>query len=487
MTKRSTTRISTGAIALLALSGAAFGQNCSNGVIPTQCSPLGNCLGPDVIVGDITGPSNYTGDGTVEAFSIGTTSCNIGNIGVMWISSTNHHPVVGQSLFKLRILADGSSRFEQLGQSWLKHTFFALSEGLCCSGCQSTDGSSLGIHCSDPYTSSRNGSQAGLGPKFQVNAHTGVFTYPPANPAWSGNVARRLQAKVSELENSSATVMYFVAAQYLTQDDSTAGNQNNNESYRPCSMAGSGTAWNMALTGSTQRTQQGIRAWANSRGALVSQTDLQVPGDGLLIVASEATNIGGGLYHYEYAIQNMNNDRSGQAVSVPVPAGVMVTNIGFHDVDYHDGDGLGSVNCSATDWTPSMTNGSISTGLPLAWSTQTYAQNQNANALRWGTLYNFRFDSNAAPVPGEATITLFKPGTPTTVTTATGQIKVPGAPPPPVCPCDWNHSGVLDSQDFFDFLTFFFGGTADFNNDGVTNSQDFFDFLTCFFTPPAAC
>jgi hypothetical protein len=51
------------------------------------------------------------------------------------------------------------------------------------------------------------------------------------------------------------------------------------------------------------------------------------------------------------------------------------------------------------------------------------------------------------------------------------------------CSADFNADGEVNSQDFFDFITAFFGeeASSDFNQDGVINSQDFFDFLAAFF------
>ncbi len=68
--------------------------------------------------------------------------------------------------------------------------------------------------------------------------------------------------------------------------------------------------------------------------------------------------------------------------------------------------------------TPGFSNAawtSNQTATDLSWSSETFAQNQNANAIRWGTLYNFRFDSNRPPQAVNATIGFFKTGTPITV------------------------------------------------------------------------
>ena len=104
------------------------------------------------------------------------------------------------------------------------------------------------------------------------------------------------------------------------------------------------------------------------------------------------------LYSNRYAIYNENCDRSIGSFALPI-GDASVTNIGFKDVNYNSGEIYDD-----TDWSVTNENGE------LAWSTVSYESNQNANALRFGTLYNFRFDSASAPATGDAILSFFKPG-----------------------------------------------------------------------------
>jgi hypothetical protein len=365
---------------------------------------------PDVIVGDLSDTQRYGQVNGITAYAIGTTSCNLGSCWLNWISGTADHPVIGQNMYRLK---DG--RFEQLGQSWLKHGFTALTGSVCSASCvHPPNGSHLGVNCSDPYVASLNGTQTSLGPKQDVDPSSGVFPYPDARINSSGDaIFKRLQVHNTDLDpTQNVGAIYFAEGQYVTKDDASAKNNGNNASYRPLSVTSAGgnpPVYNIALTGTTQRQKAGIKAWKDT-DPTVTETLVGAPG-GQFIVSSKATSLGGGVYHYEYAVQNLNNQRAAQKFTVPLPAGTIVTNVGFHDVDYHSGEPF-----VGTDWTPTVAATSVS------WACETFATNANANALRWGTLYNFRFDANVAPGMGNATFDMFKPGSPTT---ATGLIVTP--------------------------------------------------------------
>jgi hypothetical protein len=388
------------------------------GVPPPPC---GTNSGPDVIVGDITDVLNANPVGGLDAIALGTTSCNIGTSLLNWISSTNDHPVIRQNLYRYKVVG-GAGRFEQVGMSWLKHGFASLQGSLCCTCQGGGDGSHLGVGCSDPYGAGLNGSQPSLGPNWQVNAHTGVFTYPPANPSHgSDSIYRRCQVALSDLEVTGGgnTTRFFGECQYVTKDDAAAGNQNNNVSWREASVTGSASNYTVGLLGSTRRGDPAIRAWADIDPAVVL-ADIQIPSDGLVILGSRTTDLGGGQWRYEYAVFNMNADRNIGSVSVPVPSGVAVSNIGFHDVDYHDGDGPSNANFASADW------GGVFSGTSVTWACETQIQNTSANAIRWGTQYNFRFDANVGPQSGSITLGAWKPGAPGTVV---GAGDVPGGGP----------------------------------------------------------
>jgi len=417
--------------------------------------------GPDVIVGEILSVEQAAGgiNGGFVGLGVGTTSCNNGDQEINWLGLPNNdHPVIPQNLYRMSGGANFNDRFEQIGQSWLKHSFFATQDDACGFGCvahpsptPAGDGHHLGVGCSDPYSANLNYSQPGLGSRAWVNPFTGFYpwgdsTTPPNNH--TGHVhngtSHRVTVAISDLNTTlNANASYFGEAQYVTpheyawcQAHPGQCNMYNNVSYRPFSVFSSDQ---MSFTffpnlGPTIQMQPAIMAWT---GAAINQVEPAPGADGVAFVGYKVTNPSAGVWHYEYAIYNENLDRGIQSFSVPLGLGANVSNIGFHSPPQEPGfpnDGtVGNTGFSIAPWTPTQTSTSLS------WNSETFAQNQNANAIRWGTLYNFRFDANSPPQAVNATVGFFKTGSPVIVA-----IQAPSAPITPTpTPGSINVSGTV--------------------------------------------
>jgi hypothetical protein len=379
--------------------------------------------GPDVVVGDLAGLAQFGSNGTQVGLAMATSTCNFGTEDVDYVAApSNDHPIIPQNLYRMSSGNDNAERFEQIGQSSVMHTFFALAQNLCSLGCNGVSGSKLGSGCSDSNTASIN-SGPNLGSRAWINPFTGNF---PAATVTNPNshqghvhdgVSHRILTEAADLttaQNPGAT--YYAEAQYVTPQEyawcqSHAGqcNMYNNVSYRRFNVAGTST-FTFAPVGATIESQPAVRAWT---GATFVQFEPSPGTDGIGIVAYKVSNPSPGVWHYEYAVYNENLDRAIQSFSLPVGGSVVLTNVGFHAPPQHPGwaaDGTaGDAGFSSAPWTPVQADGAMS------WHSETLAQNPNANAIRWGTLYNFRFDSTQAPSATLATIGFFKSGSPITV------------------------------------------------------------------------
>jgi hypothetical protein len=404
-------------------------------VLPASDSPQpGTVPGPDVVVGDVNGLAQFgSSSGTQVGLALGTDSCNFGTVDLNWFALPNNdHPVIPQNLYRMSGGAANDERFEQVGQSSVKHAFTALTQNLCGLGCNGVGGSRLGSGCSDPYSASLNAGP-NLGSRAWINPFSGAYprgdsATPPNSHAGHTHTGptHRILTEIEDLNtslNSGAT--YYAEGQYVTpheyawcQANPTQCNMYNNVSYRRYNVSGTGSPFSFSPVGSTVRTRSAVNAWT---GATLVEIRPDPGNDGIGLVGYKVTNPSPGVWHYEYAIYNQNIDRAIQSFSVPLGNNLSLGNFGFHAPPQHPGslaDGtVGSTGFSNAPWTRTLTGGA------LTWSSETIDQNPNANAIRWGTMYNFRFDSSSPPQTANATIGFFKTGAPITV-----QIQAPTNP-----------------------------------------------------------
>lgn len=368
--------------------------------------------GPDVTIIDLTGTNNYGSTGGFRGYSVGTNSCNVGNQPVNWCNNNggcgaltdDQHPVIAQGLYRLK-----SGRLEQIGMSWLKHGFLSTNSpnSACQTGhptCTSPPegGNQLGVGCTDTYGAGLNGSTP-LGRRSEVNATTGVFPYPYSQ-VFPGNVVEQ-HVRVAETDVAAASnpgALYWIEAQYIADNDAAAGNGFNNASYRAVTVQAT-SPYDLSVSGATIRERTALRAW-QVQDSKVELVNVDIPGAIVerFEVARRVTNPSSGLWHFEYAIRNMNSDRSGQLFAIDFPDGTTFTNAGFKDIEHHSGEPY-----ATADWTNAVDDPNS----VISWAGEEFAANADANALRWATQFNYWFDADS-PASGTHRLAFFKPGSP---------------------------------------------------------------------------
>ncbi len=451
------------------------------------CCVLASIAGaqPDVTLADPNDISNYGLIGNVRGYAIGSYTCNIGNAPLIW--ANNGTPGLAMNFYRLH-----NGRFQQIGWSFVKRACcVAQGNFAACGTCTVSSGGRLGVGCLDVYSSGFNGGQGRLGPRSQINAFTGQFE-PHAPPAGTTNLAfRRIQVLDSDL-NTTANGQFqgarFFSEGVYTASDESGPQRLNNATYRPMALldANARTFGYNAATGVARIGEPAIVAWrdhglgANIPDPSVTIRNVDVPNEGRFWYGMKVRDLGNGRWLYDYVVFNLNSDRSGGSFEIPLPCGVTATNAGFSSPWYHSGELYNS-----NPWTVSISGSSI------RWQTdQTFAQNVNANAIRWGSTFSFWFEANTPPASNQqAFLGLFKP--------AAGQqdsvvmsLSAPSAPAASCDSIDFNRNNVFpEDQDVVDYLSVLAGGPCpyagacdiDFNNNCVfpedTDIMTFFDVL----------
>jgi hypothetical protein len=345
-------------------------------------------------------------------------SAELGNVGtadIEWFQSIAPDSYGGQStlgqhpylIMHLYRLVEGV--LQQIGRSDLKHAFFAQNGDCPCEADQV-----LFKGCSDLYSTSTNAWRSRLAPRAELTAATGDWTSLGSH--FDGDPVddfrhhdegdhpdpfeHRLTAATTDLLTPGAS--YYIEAWYLAKGDIDIFNS---MGYRGVSPQ-QGDPWTFPFTDSDLTHGSALDAWIDPAAPPSGASSTVVEAaPGHLKMAVQTSPLANGFFHYELALMNLDFDRQIRSLSVTLPTGAVVRTPGFDDVDEDAGN----------DW--QLTVGATA----ATWATDD--GDPAVNALDWGTLYNFRFDTNVVPVDAELTLGVLEPGDPSTLQV---DAKVPG-------------------------------------------------------------
>lgn len=372
-------------------------------LLGTQVDAQSNIVpGLDIQYGFITDFDNFGDDGPITGFAAETTICNPGSVNIPWFAPMNPN----HSTFAFIICRDSGDRFEQISdRSYIKHPFTALSSSQCtpCSG--SGGGTSLGIGCSDTYWAGLNADRYYLAPPDEVDPWLGTWesvgshfdrgVLNPNNPTTCCDGVRTLtNSQVNTMTSAENLVRVhdsefqqggtFYYGGYIVSPGEDESLRFNNSRHRRFNANFTGSTYNPNPVGG-QQSGVILNRWA-AKDRIDSNTN--GTDDGRIFVAMRATGPFFGLYHYEYAVQNRDNTRGMGSFSIPKCPDARILNASFRDID----------DVASNDWSVAVNASDV-----------TFTSNEE-NGLFWNSIYNFSFDSDAAPAEVAATLGAEKAG-----------------------------------------------------------------------------
>jgi hypothetical protein len=326
-----------------------------------------------------------------SAISFESTVCNVGQVPIPWMGPMDEdHP---KFAFLVTRLFNG--RMQQVSdRSYVKHGVAAGNSSNC--GCcilpPGQIGASLGVGCGDVYDVGINSLQLVLSPPDEIDPWLGTWqnacsyfdrgdpAVPPpldcdsqrsltqAQVAQFGPLKNRVVVDDADLDAPGA--LFYLQCQFVTEGEPEAARWDSLGA-RQFTAAFDGTTWQLSESSAFQ-FGSALEQWSGAR--VTSATN--GADDGRVYVAVSVSGPTQGFYHYEYALHDRDNARAVRALHLPLCPGARVRGFGFHDVD----------DDASNDWTATVGSGEI-------------VFESSTSPLRWNTIYNIWFDSDAAATP----------------------------------------------------------------------------------------
>ncbi|MBK8101390.1 MAG: hypothetical protein IPK26_30270 [Planctomycetes bacterium] len=434
------------------------------------CAQSNAVAGTDVNLYDVSASTIYGRRGAAYpngevGIGFGHAFCNGGTVHVPWASSPTTSGQMTDVHFKIAFLLvrESNGRMVQIStpDSYVKHSRVTYNLGSSnCGTCQSGPGSTFRIGCYDAYSTGFNGDQFNLGPPNEIDPWLGSWNpvgsyFDRGDPVVGGAAANdgtqsltytqtgnfdAVKNRVTVPESELSQTGTFYGQVHLVCEGEPVANRGNNQLSERLNFSWSGSSWSTSnaggpVSGSVLNRWTGAQVNLGGNGA----------NDGRFAVGVVVTPLGGGMYHYEYAVHNIDNSRGGATFRVPVQAGSTTTNFGVRDNDTN----------ALNQWTAARVGNEV-----------VFSAAAN-NPLNWNSIFNFWFDCNVPPGGGTAQIDQARVG-PGALTVAVTTRTPSGVPAATIASVGNGCGGSPCDQAFYE--TFGNGG-FDLGNSGITMTK----------------